>query len=102
MNFSEILSQAFRSVRANSLRAILTTLIIAFGIMALVGILTLGSTLARHQLLSQRRFAERSSLVEHDIAGDTIRLTPSVAQYYSTSGVFCLSWSTAVLVSFFG
>jgi len=40
MNFSEILSQAFRSVRANSLRAILTTLIIAFGIMALVGILT--------------------------------------------------------------
>lgn len=40
MNFSEILSQAIRSVRANSLRAILTTLIIAFGIMALVGILT--------------------------------------------------------------
>lgn len=40
MQFSENLSQAVRSVRANSLRAILTLLIIAFGIMALVGILT--------------------------------------------------------------
>ena len=40
MHFSEILSQAFRSVRANSLRAVLTLMIIAFGIMALVGILT--------------------------------------------------------------
>lgn len=40
MNFSEIVAQAFRSVRANALRAVLTTLIIAFGIMALVGILT--------------------------------------------------------------
>jgi len=40
MQFSENLSQALRSVRANSLRAILTLLIIAFGIMALVGILT--------------------------------------------------------------
>lgn len=40
MQYSEILSQAIRSVRANSLRAILTLLIIAFGIMALVGILT--------------------------------------------------------------
>lgn len=40
MRFSEILSQSIRSVRANSLRAILTLMIIAFGIMALVGILT--------------------------------------------------------------
>lgn len=40
MQFSENLSQAVQSVRANSLRAILTLLIIAFGIMALVGILT--------------------------------------------------------------
>ena len=40
MQFSENLSQAVRSVRANLLRAILTLLIIAFGIMALVGILT--------------------------------------------------------------
>ena len=40
MLFSETLSQAVQSVRANSLRAILTLLIIAFGIMALVGILT--------------------------------------------------------------
>ena len=40
MQFSETLAQSIRSVRANSLRAILTLLIIAFGIMALVGILT--------------------------------------------------------------
>lgn len=40
MNLLENISLAFRSVRANWLRAILTLLIIAFGIMALVGILT--------------------------------------------------------------
>ncbi len=40
MQFGESLSQAVRSVRANLLRAILTLMIIAFGIMALVGILT--------------------------------------------------------------
>ena len=40
MPFSEILSMAFQNIRANMLRAVLTLLIIAFGIMALVGILT--------------------------------------------------------------
>lgn len=40
MQYSEILFQSIRSVRANALRAVLTLLIIAFGIMALVGILT--------------------------------------------------------------
>ncbi len=40
MNFSEIIKMAFRNVRANLLRSILTLLIISFGIMALVGILT--------------------------------------------------------------
>ncbi|MCC7506503.1 MAG: ABC transporter permease [Saprospiraceae bacterium] len=40
MPFSEILSMALRNIRANMLRAVLTLLIIAFGIMALVGILT--------------------------------------------------------------
>lgn len=40
MLFTENLSQSLKSVRANALRAILTLLIIAFGIMALVGILT--------------------------------------------------------------
>src|SRR4030095_16883009 len=40
MRFSENLSQAVRSVKANLLRAILTLLIIAIGITALVGILT--------------------------------------------------------------
>ena len=40
MPFSEILSMAFQSIRANMIRAKLTLLIIAFGIMALVGILT--------------------------------------------------------------
>jgi putative ABC transport system permease protein len=40
MPFSEILSMAIQNIRANMLRAVLTLLIIAFGIMALVGILT--------------------------------------------------------------
>ena len=40
MLLTEVLRQAFQNLRANRLRAILTLLIIAFGIMALVGILT--------------------------------------------------------------
>lgn len=40
MKFAENLGQSIRSVKANALRAVLTLLIIAFGIMALVGILT--------------------------------------------------------------
>ncbi len=40
MDFSENIRVAFRSVRGNWLRAVLTLAIIAFGIMALVGILT--------------------------------------------------------------
>lgn len=40
MNILEHISQSFRSIRSNLLRTILTILIIAFGIMALVGILT--------------------------------------------------------------
>lgn len=40
MNFLEILALAYRSVRANIVRTIITCCIIGFGIMALVGILT--------------------------------------------------------------
>lgn len=40
MRYSEILIQSFQSVRTNLLRSVLTLMIIAFGIMALVGILT--------------------------------------------------------------
>ncbi len=40
MLLSEIFSMAFQNIRANMLRSVLTLLIIAFGIMALVGILT--------------------------------------------------------------
>ena len=40
MNLLENIRLALRSIRANLLRAILTLMIIAFGIMALVGILT--------------------------------------------------------------
>jgi putative ABC transport system permease protein len=40
MNFAEIFRMAFQNIRANILRSVLTLLIIAFGIMALVGILT--------------------------------------------------------------
>ena len=40
MNLAENIRQAFSAIRGNLLRAILTLMIIAFGIMALVGILT--------------------------------------------------------------
>ncbi|HMN88998.1 MAG TPA: ABC transporter permease [Saprospiraceae bacterium] len=40
MNMSENLKLALRAIRSNMLRAVLTLMIIAFGIMALVGILT--------------------------------------------------------------
>ena len=40
MNFSEIFSMSLESIRANALRSVLTLLIIAVGIMSLVGILT--------------------------------------------------------------
>lgn len=40
MPFSEILAMSLKNIRANMLRSVLTLLIIAFGIMALVGILT--------------------------------------------------------------
>ena len=40
MPFSEIISMSLQNIRTNLLRAVLTLLIIALGIMALVGILT--------------------------------------------------------------
>src|ERR1700710_1469273 len=40
MHFSDVLSLSFRTVRSNKLRTGLTVAIIAFGIMALVGIIT--------------------------------------------------------------
>src|SRR5215218_4320882 len=40
MNISDILSLAFRTVRSNKLRTGITIAIIAFGIMALIGIIT--------------------------------------------------------------
>ncbi|HEY9362407.1 MAG TPA: ABC transporter permease, partial [Chitinophagaceae bacterium] len=40
MNISDVLSLSFRTVRSNKLRTGLTVAIIAFGIMALVGIIT--------------------------------------------------------------
>src|SRR6187402_1242007 len=40
MRFSDIFSLAFRQIRSNRLRTGLTVAIIAFGIMALVGIIT--------------------------------------------------------------
>ncbi len=40
MTYTEILRTAYKNVRSNLLRSVLTLLIIAFGIMALVGILT--------------------------------------------------------------
>jgi putative ABC transport system permease protein len=40
MHFVDILSLAFRTIRTNRLRTGLTVSIIAFGIMALIGIIT--------------------------------------------------------------
>jgi putative ABC transport system permease protein len=40
MNFSDVFSLAFRTVRGNRLRTAITVAIIAFGIMALIGIIT--------------------------------------------------------------
>src|SRR3954469_19812139 len=40
MNISDIFSLAFRTVRSNKLRTGITVAIIAFGIMALIGIIT--------------------------------------------------------------
>src|SRR5215216_1138976 len=40
MNISDVLSLAFRTVRSNKLRTGITIAIIAFGIMALIGIIT--------------------------------------------------------------
>ncbi|HSU26954.1 MAG TPA: hypothetical protein VLJ68_01120, partial [Chitinophagaceae bacterium] len=40
MNIRDVISLAFRTVRSNKLRAGLTIAIIAFGIMALIGIIT--------------------------------------------------------------
>src|SRR6476661_9240610 len=40
MNTTDVLSLAFRTVRSNKLRTGITVAIIAFGIMALVGIIT--------------------------------------------------------------
>src|SRR6185436_6946240 len=40
MNFRDVFSLAFRTIRSNKLRTGLTVAIIAFGIMALVGIIT--------------------------------------------------------------
>ena len=40
MDLSENIQEALRAVKANRVRAFLTMLIIAFGIMAIVGVLT--------------------------------------------------------------
>src|SRR5436305_358120 len=40
MNFSDVTSLAYRSIRSNKLRTGITIAIIAFGIMALIGIIT--------------------------------------------------------------
>jgi len=54
-----------------------------FLVWGLVTLFTFGSTSANHQLLSRRRFQERPRLVEHVLAGDTIRIAPGLAAYYT-------------------
>ena len=49
----------------------------------LVALLTAGSASATHQLLSRQQLQERPNLVNHQIAGDTLRLPRSSAEYYT-------------------
>jgi hypothetical protein len=49
----------------------------------LVALLTVGSVSATHQLLSRQRFNERPQLVDHSIAGDTLRMHAGLAEYYT-------------------
>src|SRR3982751_2557600 len=51
MNFGDVFSLAYRTVRSNKLRTGLTVAIIAFGIMALIGIIT--AITAMNQKLSE-------------------------------------------------
>jgi putative ABC transport system permease protein len=80
MKFSDVLSLAFRSVRSNKLRTGITITIIAFGIMALVGIIT--AIKAMNQKLTESfstmgangftiRFKERNFHFGGDGGGDT-------------------------------
>jgi putative ABC transport system permease protein len=80
MKFSDVLSLAYRSVRSNKLRTGITITIIAFGIMALVGIIT--AIKAMNQKLTESfstmgangftiRFKERNFHFGGDGGGDT-------------------------------
>src|SRR2546423_14094325 len=79
MNTSDIFALAYRTVRSNKLRTGLTVLIIAFGIMALVGIIT--AIKAMNQKLSESfstmgangftiRYKERQIRFGHDGGSD--------------------------------
>lgn len=80
MKFSDVFSLAYRSVRSNKLRTGITVTIIAFGIMALVGIIT--AIKAMNQKLTESfstmgangftlRFKERNFHFGGDGGGDT-------------------------------
>ena len=80
MKISDVLSLAYRSVRSNKLRTGITIAIIAFGIMALVGIIT--AIKAMNQKLTESfstmgangftiRFKERNFHIGGDGGGNT-------------------------------
>ena len=76
--YLENLKISFRSIRANMLRAVLTMLIIAFGIMALVGILTAidairNSITEEFARMGANTFTIESRSIQVHVGGETQR-----------------------------
>ena len=94
MKLSDVLSLAYRSVRSNKLRTGITITIIAFGIMALIGIIT--AIQAMNQKLTESfstmgangftiRFKERNFHFGGD--GDNVKLSKKGARKQKQSGL---------------
>jgi len=95
MKISDVLSLAYRSVRSNKLRTGITITIIAFGIMALIGIIT--AIEAMNQKLTESfstmgangftiRFKERNFHFGGD-GGDNVKLSKKGARKQKQSGL---------------
>jgi putative ABC transport system permease protein len=96
MKIADVLSLAFRSVRSNKLRTGITIAIIAFGIMALIGIIT--AIEAMNQKLMESfstmgangftiRFKERNFRIGHDGGGGNVELSKKGAKKQKQSSL---------------
>src|SRR6056300_690905 len=68
-NFTETTSLAWSAIRASPLRTILTSLIISFGIMALVGILSATDALKQTLETNFTNLGANTITVRHDAGG---------------------------------